>query len=337
MNNILNLLFNIVYQLDPTKTLYIIMLLLMGSFVFAYSIFNSEADAQVKREKKERKAKRKSNNLMSRFSDGTLTGKLIALSYTFPFSQFIDETEESKQAVEIKKKIVDAQLYNVITYRSFAVVQFLFAFFGLTFMTILMILFQNAPSLFPALGFTNSNLMKTKIFILIFSGIICVYPSLYLNSMAKSVKAQRTKDLPVLQLFLILSLKTGKSINEIFETLGTLNTRYKNIFKTAYLINLRNSKESYEYLIKEFRDTRFEFSIRALSNMMYYSRLDTVRMLENSLEDILADNKEKQEKKNLVNLFLTQGTLALPLVALFLLVLYPLLYYVITVLNNSLI
>ena len=58
------------------------MLLLMGSFVFAYSIFNSEADAQVKREKKERKAKRKSNNLMSRFSDGTLTGKLIALSYT---------------------------------------------------------------------------------------------------------------------------------------------------------------------------------------------------------------------------------------------------------------
>ena len=164
-------------------------------------------------------------------------------------------------------------------------------------MTILMILFQNAPSLFPALGFTNSNLMKAKIFILIFSGIICVYPSLYLNSMAKSVKAQRTKDLPLLQLFLILSLKTGKSINEIFETLGTLNTRYKNIFKTAYLINLRNSKESYEYLIKEFRDTRFEFSIRALSNMMYYSRLDTVRMLENSLEDILADNKEKQEKR----------------------------------------
>jgi hypothetical protein len=70
---------------------------------------------------------------------------------------------------------------------------------------------------------------------------------------------------------------------------------------------------------------------------MYYSRLDTVRMLENSLEDILADNKEKQEKKNLVNLFLTQGTLALPLVALFLLVLYPLLYYVVTVLNNSII
>ncbi|MFY9120786.1 MAG: hypothetical protein WAO57_10720, partial [Syntrophomonadaceae bacterium] len=62
-----------------------------------------------------------------------------------------------------------------------------------------------------------------------------------------------------------------------------------------------------------------------------------VRMLENSLEDILADNKEKQEKKNLVNLFLTQGTLVLPMVALFLLVLYPLLYYVITVLNNSLI
>ena len=77
------------------------MLLLMGSFVFAYSIFNSEADAQVKKEKK--KGKQKENQQFNvPFFRRTLTGKLIALSYTFPFSQFIDETEESNRPLKSK-------------------------------------------------------------------------------------------------------------------------------------------------------------------------------------------------------------------------------------------
>jgi len=329
-------LIQLLQQFDKIQSFSVIFILLFTSFILYFISMSSPVTKEdIIKKKLEKKSAKGKKDLKTRISDGSLTGKLISLSYDAPFKWFIDNKESSKQAVDIKQKISDAQLYNAFTYRSFTVLKFITAFLSIAFMFILLLALNNAPNLFPALNLTSNSLLETKMIIIVFTAILALYPTLNLSSKAKFVKTQRTKDLPVLQLFLILSLRTGRSIKEIFQTLGNLNTRYKNTFKTAFLVHLRSEKEAFEFLMKEFKDTRFEFTIRALRNMEYYSKEDTIIMLENSLEDLMAESKTKQEKTNLINMLITQGTLILPMLAIGLLILYPIITYVSGMLGSA--
>lgn len=317
----------LVSNLTPTASLSIVLMILLASFVLMYAAIvpsrkEMEEKGEILEDPKDKKA------ITDRIYDGSLTPTLIAMSYKRPYLWFIDETEASPQAQNIRQKITDAQLYSVLNYRSFTVIKLVVGVGSLMLMGILLLLVDVLAPFFPIFLGNPEDAANLKIAIIVLAGLGSVFPSLWLSGQAKAVKMARSKDLPILQLFLILSLRTGRSIREILKTLGNLNTRYKTTFKTAFLIHMRSESEAFDYLKEEFRDTRFEHTIRALATMENYCREDTITLLENSLEDIVAENKEKQEKKNVVNLFLTQGALILPLVALGLLVLYPIISHV---------
>lgn len=335
-SKLLNGLMYKLMTLTQAEFLSLILILLLFSFVCFYAfLVPKKTEEEILEKQKERKEKENEKAFFNKLTDGVFSDKLTSMSYKFPYKHFIDPTESSKEAKGIKKKIADAQLYTVFTYRSFTVFKTLSAFIGLLIVFSFVIFSMFAERLFPAISLGTENITTIRFIVLAVGGVISIFPSFWLNSQANKVKKMRSKDLPILQLFLILSLRTGRSLKNILETLGDLDTRYKSTFKTASLIYLRSEKDAFDYLHKEFENTRFDTTIRALSNMGYYSKKDTINLLENSLNDIILENKEKQEKKNVVNLIVTQGSLMLPLISLGLLVLFPIISHVASLIGNQ--
>lgn len=323
--------------LSPEQSIALILSCLFGSFVLVYiALSPKKTDEELMRIKRTKRQAKENKDFVDRLADGTFTDRLTVMSYKAPCRWFIDETETSVQALRIKNSLSEAQLYNALSYRTFTVLKVVAGVSGMAAMGILLLFANNIPVLFPALTTAGSgDFSDVKLFIVGFCGVLSMFPSIWLAGQARAVKSMRSKDLPVLQLFLTLSLRTGRSIREIFRSLGTLNTRYRGIFKTAFLIHLRSEADAFEYLREEFINTRFEHTVRALANMGDYSREETIAMLENSMDDIMAENRFKQEKKNIINLFLTQGSLLLPLIALGLLVLYPAIGFVVASLGTQ--
>lgn len=329
MDRLFDLVAPIVDNLPDNTLLSIFILLLFLSFIFIYaSLSPSKTQIEIAKAKQEKKMeKRKKESIGDRVTDGTMASTLMSLSFKPPYVWFIDPEEQSKEAVKITEEIANAQLYHALNYRSFIVIRVIFAFSGLLILAVLVLIATFADILFPA--FVSSEMtINIKLISLFIGGVISIFPSFWLSGKAKKTKSSRAKDLPILQLFLILSLRTGRSTKEVFNTLGYLNTQYSQIFKTAFLMYLRSPTDAFSFLREEFEHTQFEHTIKALSNMSEYSKEDTILLLEHALDEIVVGGKEKQEKRNIVNLLITQASLFLPLVALGLLVIYPIIIHV---------
>lgn len=162
---------------------------------------------------------------------------------------------------------------------------------------------------------------------------LSIIPKYYLSNKSKKNKYLFMKDLPILQLFIILMLKAKRPLNEVIYVLSTTNTIYRPIFDTAYRIYIRDKSEGMNYLIDAFSETKFEDTVKVLFEYGEYSKENTMVVLENGLKDITEyTNTFKRRKDIKVNVF-SQLSLALPFLSAMLLGAGPLIYYGLNLMN----
>lgn len=270
--------------------------------------------------------------------------KLYSLSYTVPFVWFIDTEEKSSQAIGIKEKIAEANIGDKFNYRSFTVLKvgvvmlsfILFAFISLLLDNaefVMGLLFNFAEG--EGVGNSVSSMQNIKIITFMLLLATCLLPNIILKKRAMDYKFYYLKDIPIIQLFLILMLKSKKPLNEVLFSLAKINTRYKGVFETGYRIYLRNKQEGLKYIEESFGETKFKETIKALKDYGEYSRDDTIKLLENNMEQIVDYNNSTNRRKDLSKLVYSQATIAIPFVSIIVLCLVPLAVYGLQIFETS--
>lgn len=253
--------------------------------------------------------------------------RLHSLSYYFPFTLFIDEKGEDKRTKEIKSNLFYSGLNKYFNYRSFATFKTVLFIFSMFTFFLLTAVVDNWHIVANALfGETLETSISGKAKAYLFVGILAInlLPSFYLRQKTKSYMYNKVKDLPIIQLFIILLLRSKRPLSEVIFLLSKINTHYKDVFYDGYRIFVRNKKEGLQYIERHFQETKFVETINILNGLEEYSKSESINLLENNLNDILEDNKNIQRQNDLNKSVFSQLSLFFPYLALITLGFLPL-------------
>ncbi|WCK57694.1 hypothetical protein PP175_27035 (plasmid) [Aneurinibacillus sp. Ricciae_BoGa-3] len=258
---------------------------------------------------------------------------LYRYSYYMPFIWFIDEKEVNKKTKDIKKKLAEANLTHVFNYRSFTTMKVGLLISSIVLFGFILLIINNGGTVAKFLfnikqidinGNTTGSLTKLKAGVLIVLAILNIIPNIYVKRRADMYKYFHLKDIPVVQLFIILMLRSKKTIGDILFALSRINTRYKDIFDTGYRMFIRNKEDGLQYIKESFGETNFKETINVLKEMGEYSREDSIKLLENNMQQIIEKNNASKRRTDLSKLVYSQSTIAIPFIAIIVLCFVPL-------------
>lgn len=268
-----------------------------------------------------------------------ISNELYVLSYSPPFKWFVNTNEKDRKVRDINKMIIDANESHRLNYRVFITIQMLIFALGIVGFLLFSTIANHSGTIIKFLFniemdlSTSDAILKVKIVIgMLFLSLILV-PSMYIKKKAKNNKYFFLKDLPILQLFIILMLKAKRPLGEVIYVLSTTNTRYKNIFATAYRMYVSNKEDGLNYLYDAFEDTKFADTIIVLKEYGEYSRSESLTVLNNTLNDITEYTNTLKRRKDIGGSVFSQLSLAIPFLSVLLLAFAPLVYYGVNLLN----
>jgi len=253
------------------------------------------------------------------------SNELYVLSFSAPFKWFVNTDEEDARVKDINKLIQKAEESKRMNYRVFITLQTLIILIGIVVWVILGFLIDNIIVVFKFLfniqmsDVTSGSLFQIKMVIGVILLSLSLIPKRKLTSKANHNSFVFEKDLPILQLFIILMLKANRPLNEVLYVLSTTNTIYKPIFDNAYRIYIRDKNEGMEYLYEAFKDTKFVETINVLMEFRDYSKKDTLIVLNNGLKEITEYTSNMKRKKGVKSNVFAQLYVALPFVSALLL------------------
>lgn len=253
------------------------------------------------------------------------SNELYILSFSAPFKWFINTNEDDARVKDINKLIQKSDETKRLNYRVYVTLQTLIILLAIIVWIVLGFLVDNIIIVFKVLfniqitDVTNNSLFQVKMIIGILLLSLSIIPKYYLKSKANHNSFVFEKDLPILQLFIILMLKANRPLNEVLYVLSTTNTIYQPIFENAYRIYIRDKHEGMEYLYEEFKDTKFIETIKVLMEFRDYSKRDTLIVLNNGLKEITEYTNNMKRKKGIKSNVFAQLYVALPFVSALLL------------------
>lgn len=259
--------------------------------------------------------------------------EMYALSFTPPFSEVINPDENHPRVKDLEKIIAESGLAHKLNYRVFTVMQLLLVAIGFGVFLVFMLMSEQLGFL---LGFLfnvdvaiDSVNYKKNLALMLIMGILilALIPKMYLKKRAKRNEFYFQKDLPILQLFIILILRAKRPIRELLYVLSKTETRYRELFSNAYRVYLRNENEGFVNLKKTFGNSKMENTMNILSEFNDYSKEESLMLLENNLEDIIQEANNMKRKKDIAGTVMSQGSLLFPLAGVVLLGLLPLAMY----------
>lgn len=268
-----------------------------------------------------------------------LSNELYVLSYSIPFKWFVNENESDKKVKDIKKLIIEANETNRLNYRVYTVIQILLLLFAIIAFLLFSTIANYSATIVKVLFNIQMNMDNpsslTNIKIMFGMGLLllCLIPSSYLKKKAKNNKFFFVKDLPILQLFIILMLKAKRPLMEVIYVLSTTNTIYKPIFETTYRICVRDKTEGMNYLMGAFEGTKFEETVKVLSEYGAYSKSQTMTVLENGLKEITEYTTTLKRRKDIGSNLVSQVSLFVPMLGAMLLIFGPWAFYGLNLLN----
>lgn len=268
-----------------------------------------------------------------------LSNQLYILSYSAPFKWFINPDENNQRVKDVKRMIIDANESKRLNYRVYIVLQILTFMFGILLFLIFSMIANHSAVIVKFLFniqmeiVDESSILKVKIVVGLILLSLTLIPSIYLKKKAKNNQFYFLKDLPILQLFIILMLKSRRPLMEVIYVLSTTNTIYKPIFETTYRMCVRDRKEGMEYLISAFENTKFEETAKVLAEYGEYSKEESMNVLENGLKNITEHTNTLKRRKDIGSNALSQVSLVIPFLGIILLVFAPIVYYGITLLS----
>ncbi len=276
--------------------------------------------------------------------DNDYSNALYNMSFLIPFRWFIEEDRRAKKAVEMNDLIVDARMDSKLDYRSSVVLQFILMFLGVVLFLMLSIIVKPAMLFFGML----TNLDFTQMFeegssaalmIRLVLVAICTIPSILMKPMlkkrTKGSEIDFLKDLPLLQLFIILMLRSNKTINQVLYVLSSTNTAYRRTFEHAYRIYLREPNEGFDYLEDAFDGTKMLDTIYTLRDFAEYDKKESIRSLENNQESILDFSRNARKKVEANRNLMATVSQAFPMLAVMALAVGPVAYWAIGLMQTS--
>lgn len=270
--------------------------------------------------------------------DNSFSNLLYRLSFSKPYVWFIPETPIHPKAVSRNAVIATAEMTNKLDYRAFTVLQT--SLLSLSMISTFIIYLLLRQSDFIIRFFFNidmsegSNTTVLSVFIGILLLMGALVPNMYLNYIAGKKTESFIAELPLIQLFLILMIRSKRPIGEILYTLSKNEGRFKNIFSTGYRIFLRDKDAGFDYLQSAFGKSSFRDSIVVLSTAEEYEKEYSAEALESKMPTLLDDVAASKKNRGVLRGLLSEGSIALPFVAVMLLGVGPILYSVMLSMNS---
>lgn len=266
--------------------------------------------------------------------------KMLDLSYCFPFKYFVPEdNEKDKTIVQTKKFLKDAQIEDKYNVRSFMAFKFFVFLMSFVLYLILVLIKKYSYQIKNFLFKTNLQQPKSFNFVdtlplLIMCLFLALLPSIILKTKAKKNIMNRNKDIPLLQMFIILMLKSGKTVNETIYLLSKLNTPHRKTFTVGYRIYTRNPKEGFNYMKKRFDNKKFQETFDVLEEIENYSREESVMILENNMGSIVNELNDIKRRNDLTNLLYSQASMIVPFLSIIIFVMLPIIVFAIRLFVN---
>lgn len=264
-------------------------------------------------------------------------------SYVAPFKWFIEEDPLNEKVLSMNNLIKEAQMEQKIDYRSATTMQFSFLLSGVGAFAVvnagLSVIIQLLAFMF---NLNSSSLLEngqTMLLIRVVLFAACLVPAMGIKYYLKRKISQREvaflKDLPLLQLFIILMLRSNATINETLYTLSTTDTAYREMFSRAYRIFLREPREAFDFLEENFFGTKIIETIYILRDYQNYAREESIRTLENNQEEILEFTASARKKAEAGKNLWASVSMAFPFLAVLMLAVGPLAYYAMNLFSNA--
>jgi len=263
--------------------------------------------------------------------------KILDFSYSFPFKFFVPKGGESDERIrDISNLLKDAGLEDKYNVRSFMAFK---AFILMISMIIYLFLVFLKKYSYKINNFLfKSNLSKEEfgfidtlplLMVCLFAALL---PSLILKIKAKKNITNRNKDIPLLQMFIILMLKSNKTISEIIYMMSTLNTSHKNTFKVGYRIYTRDPNKGFEYMRNKFGNKKFQETFDILEDTENYSREESIIILQNNMESIVNEFHDTKRRNDLTSLLYSQVSMAVPFLSVIIFLMVPIIVFAISLL-----
>lgn len=265
---------------------------------------------------------------------------LHGLSYLKPFIWFINPDEEDPKVRRTQVMLNQAGLHTKLNYRSFTSLQILLLF---AMIFIYGLLFVSLEAWLYLLGFlfnlpietTPDSIGKARMVLAVILMFSMLAPQLVVRMRAKRNEFLFTQDLPLVLLSVILMLEAKRPISEVLFELSRTKNRYREIFETGYRTFVRDKKEGYEYLYRQFDGTGFEDAIQVLEQMGDFAKEESVTVLQNLLQQIIRSGQEKKRGKALMGNLVSQFSLMLPFGGVLLLGAVPIVVYALSMLGGA--
>lgn len=269
------------------------------------------------------------------------TNLLYNLSFVAPFEWFVDKREDEER--KMNRQLEDAGLRHVLDARTQQTMQVALFLVGIVVFVLILIGLEPLLSLLLFLvgmegnpGENTQMMMIARLVIfLVVLGLPISVPFL-ITRRKKRRQLHFLKDLPLLQMFITLMLRSDATREEVFYTLTTTETSYQGIFQVAYRRYLRNPQEAFDFLYDEFDGTPIVETLSMLERYNEYARIETILSIENNQEDVVDATADAKRKVNQLQGIIATASFALPFLALGLLGIAPIIYMVIDTLNNAL-
>lgn len=263
------------------------------------------------------------------------------LSFVSPFKYMISKDEDKIK--EKNHKISRAGLENYLDARTLSSLQAGLFFIGLiAFFLVLIGLEPLIRLLIFLVGMSASDTVIPQDLLAIISFVSLILAvvaplsvELYINQRIKNRQVNLISDLPLLQMFMSLMLRSEATIEDMLYTLTTTETSYQEIFEVAYRKYLRNHEEAFDYLHREFKGTPIIETLILLEGFNDYARMDTIIAIENNQETIIEQTSLAKQKSNQFDNAIAVVSFALPFISVGLLALAPILYMVLDTIQNS--
>jgi len=254
---------------------------------------------------------------------------IYLISYSFPINIFVkDGRELNKKERETEEKIEKLNLLYMFDLRTFMALKFLLLFISIIMFFVIMLSIKYLK------GDSFKILKHINYLIIVF--VIPYIPDFYLKKKEKDYEKFYYDESVILQLFMILFIKSGSTIENIIFAFSKMNTYYKKAFQKAYRMSLRNKSEALSYLENKFENTSFGNSFNVLNNMHKYSKEGSIRILKANLKTIRKESMNKTRKKELTKFSYSQISLVIPFLITVFLGAIPFIQYGISMITEAL-
>lgn len=266
--------------------------------------------------------------------------EMYRLSFRIPFKWFVEDDNQLTRKGEQMKEYLELSGYSrYFTVRSFMAFKVVLLILCLMVGSMTVMLMSNmddiAKVLFHKSIETKPVSLNAKVAIFSMFLLIVLLPNIIVKNKAKRAIVNHNKDLPMIQMFVILLLRSNKTVSEILYALSKINTYHREVFERGYRMYLRNKHEGISYLRSKFNNARFIEMFNLLEDIAEYAREECIQILESNMKALVEETNQIKRRNDLSRLVYSHATMMVPFIAVLLLGAAPIVVLGIRIFSNS--